>query len=65
MPKKEALTDENLHIMKTCFSPELAKKVHRCRSGTGTSHPKGSAKAKSKAMGNNDLKEGVLGNANG
>jgi hypothetical protein len=44
MLKKEALKDENLHIMNACFGPELAKKVQKQHNGTGTSHPKGNAK---------------------
>jgi hypothetical protein len=65
MPKKEALKEKTLHIMNTCFGPELAKKVRKQHSGTGTSRPKGDAKAKSEDMDDDDLEKDILANING
>jgi hypothetical protein len=52
VPKKEALKDENKHTVTARFGPELAKKVRKQRSSTGTCRPNG--KPKSEVMDDDD-----------
>jgi hypothetical protein len=61
MPKKEALKDKSKHTTITCFGPELAKKVHKDRSGTGNCRPKG--QPKSNVMDDNELELEILARA--
>jgi hypothetical protein len=49
--------------MTTCFGPELANKVHKQHSGTGTCGPNG--KPRSEVVDDDDLEQDILAHING